>query len=83
VFEKLIVDNLGKKLKKERFEWGMSQRRLAKLSFTDKETIAEIENGIYYDLDFKLLVNICDALQVSVFSFIKEGVTIQELLDVI
>lgn len=83
MFENLIVDNLGSKLKHERLEWGMSQRRLAKLSFTDKETITEIENGIYYDLDFKLLVNICDALQISVFSFIKEGVTIQELLDVI
>ncbi len=83
MFENLIVDNLGEKLKHERYAWGMSQRRLAKLSFTDKETITEIENGIYYDLDFKLLVNICDALQISVFSFIKEGVTIQELLDVI
>lgn len=83
MFEKLIVDDLGKKLKSERLQWGMSQRRLAKLSFTDKETICEIENGIYYDLDFKLLVNICDALQVSAFSFLKEGVTIQELLDVL
>lgn len=83
MFENLIIDDLGKKLKQERLEWGMSQRRLAKLSFTDKETITEIENGIYYDLDFKLLVNICDALQISVFSFIKEGVTIHELLDII
>ena len=83
MFTNLIIDDLGKKIKKERCEWGMSRARLAQLSYTDKEIIEEIENGIYYDLDFKLLVNICDALQISAFSFIKDGVTINELLKVI
>ena len=35
----LISDDTGTRLKRERREWGMSRRRLAKLSYTDPETI--------------------------------------------
>ena len=38
--------NFGKEIKAERLSWGMSRRKLAKLSHLDRETIADIENGI-------------------------------------
>ena len=45
LFYQLISDDAGKRLKYERRAWGMSRRKLAKLAFTDPETIEDIEKG--------------------------------------
>ena len=39
LFLKLISDSAGEKIKQETKAWGMSKRRLAKLTYTDQETI--------------------------------------------
>ena len=39
----MYINNLGKIIRSERRSWGMSKRKLAKLSYTDVETIEDIE----------------------------------------
>lgn len=68
----MYIDNFGKTIRYERKSWGMSQRRLAKLSYTDKETIEDIESGKEINPDFFLMLNICDVLDISVFSLLKD-----------
>lgn len=83
LFLKLISDNAGKKIKKERKAWGMSRRRLAKLTYTDHETIESIENGYVCMLDFKLLRNICKILQISIFDFFIRPVSEEDILAMV
>lgn len=65
------IDNLGKNLRRERKSWGMSLRRLARLSHIDKESIEEIERGINKNPDFFDMLNICEVLDSSVYFYIK------------
>lgn len=48
----------------------MSRRRLAHLSHIDEETMEEIETGKIIP-DFFDMLNICDALESSVFFYLK------------
>lgn len=66
------IKNFGKKLKNERKSWGMSKRRLERLSHVDRETIEDIENGKLLDPDFYDMLNICDALDSSVFFYLTD-----------
>lgn len=65
-------DNLGRKLKNERLSWGMSRGRLQRLSHVDRETIAAIENGKILNPDFYEMLNICEALDTSVYFYLKD-----------
>ena len=65
------IDNLGKNLRRERKSWGMSLRRLDRLSHIDKESIEEIERGINKNPDFFDMLNICEVLDSSVYFYIK------------
>lgn len=67
----IYIDDLGKIIRYERKSWGMSKRRLARLSHTDKETIEDIESGNLKNPDFFLMLNICETLDISVFSLLK------------
>lgn len=67
------IENLGKMLKKERLSWGMSRNRLQKLSHVDKETIEDIENGKIKKPDFYDMLNLCDALDTSVYFYIEDN----------
>ena len=70
------IEDFGKMIKKERLSWGMSRRRLEKLSHVDIETIINIETGKILNPDFYEMLNICDALDTSVFFYLideKEG----------
>ncbi len=68
----MYVDNLGSIIRFERKCWGMSQNRLAKLSHIDNEEVMEIESGKNKNPDFFIMLNICEALQISVFDFLKD-----------
>lgn len=68
----MYIENLGKIICYERKCWGMSKRRLAKCSHTDIEIIEDIESGKLVNPDFFLMLNICEALDISVFSLLKE-----------
>lgn len=68
----MYIANFGKIIRSERKSWGMSKRRLARLSYTDKETIEDIESGIDTNPDFFLMLRICEVLDISVFSLIKD-----------
>ena len=64
--------DFGKEIKNERLSWGMSRGRLSKLSHLDRETISDIENGIILNPDFYEMLNICDALETSVYFYLEE-----------
>lgn len=66
------IKNLGRMLKKERMSWGMSRNRLQKLSHVDKETIIDIENGNIKNPDFYDMLNLCEALDSSVYFYLEE-----------
>lgn len=65
-------ENFGKELKRERLSWGMSRGRLAKLAHTDRETIANIENGKIKNPDFYEMLNICEVLDSSVYYYLVD-----------
>ena len=83
LFLKLISDSAGEKIKQERKAWGMSKRRLAKLTYIDHETIEKIEKGYVCMLDFKLLRNICKVLQISIFDFFTRPVSKEDILAMV
>lgn len=68
----MYIDNLGEELKYERCAWGMSKKRLARLANTDIETIELIESGELKNPDFYLLLKICDILEISIFTYLKD-----------
>ena len=68
----MYINNLGKIIRAEGRSWGMSKRKLAKLSYTDVETIEDIESGKEKNPDFFLMLKICDILEISVFTLLKE-----------
>ena len=83
LFYKLISNRAGEKIKEERKAWGMSKRRLAKLTYTDKETIEYIENGYVCMLDSNLLRRIAEVLDVSMFDFFRKKLTFEEMLAIV
>lgn len=68
----MYIKNFGKIIKYERKRWGMSQRRLARLSYTTLEDIIEIESGKNKNPDFFLMLKICDVLEISVYDLMEE-----------
>lgn len=66
------IKNFGKKLKSERLSWGMSRGKLARLSHLDRESIEEIENGKNLNPDFYDMLNICTALDSSVYFYLEK-----------
>ena len=52
--------------------WGMSRRRLGKLTNLEFDEVEEIETGINKNPSFYLMLKICDALQISIFSLLSE-----------
>ena len=68
----MYINNLRKIIRSERRSWGMSKRKLAKLSYTDVETIEDIESGKEKNPDFFLMLKICDILEISVFTLLNE-----------
>ena len=65
-------ENMGKMLKQERKSWGMSKKRLSKLAFVDIYTIEDIENGLIKNPSFYDMLNICEALDTSVYFYLDE-----------
>lgn len=83
MFQNLLNTDTGTKIKNERERLGMSVQNLAHLSVTTKKNIVKIESKNYEELDFLLLIRISKIIGLNVFSFLKSGVTIEELLKVI
>lgn len=67
----MYIENFGEEIKKERLNWGMSVKRLSKLSHVDEEDIKDIESGVNNNPDFFMVLNICDALEISIYSYLK------------
>jgi len=83
MFENLLDDNTGTRIKSKREQLEISVQKLAHLSVTSKHNIEQIEKGKYEKLNFELLVRISKIIGLNVFSFIKSGVTVEELLKTI
>ena len=62
---------LGSRLKSERKSWGMSRKRLARLSHVDEYDIEDIECGRNKNPNFYDMLNICDVLQSSVYFYLE------------
>ncbi|MDO5568767.1 MAG: helix-turn-helix transcriptional regulator [bacterium] len=70
----------GKILKYERKSWGMSRRRLAKLSHIEIDDLIDIETGKNITPSFFVLLNICEVLEISAFELVNGNTTMNELL---
>ena len=83
LFYNLISDDAGKLLKKERKAWGMSRKRLARLTNIEPEVIEYIERGYVCMMDYDMLSRMCKVLQVSPFSFFIRKLTNEEIIKII
>ncbi len=81
LFYNLIRDDAGERIKFERKAWGMSRKKLARLAYTDPETIEYIEKGYVCMMNFNMLLNISKALQVSFSIFLNKNLTNEELIE--
>lgn len=81
LFYELISDDAGKKLRYERKAWGMSIRKLAGKLKIEPEIIEYIENGYVCMLNFSLLRNICEILDVNPFDFFKRKLSTSEIVE--
>lgn len=77
----LIRDDAGKILKYERKQFGYSHKKLAKLAYTDPETIEYIENGYVCMMTPNILKNISLALDIEFDRFFKRKLTTDEIGD--
>ena len=68
----MYIKRLGKILKNERKEWGMSRYKLAKLIGEEKEVIEDIELGREKNPNFYLMLKICNILDISIFSLLTQ-----------
>ena len=66
------VDVLAKIIKRERKAWGMSRRRLGKLTNLEFDEVEEIETGVNKNPSVYLMLKLCDALQISMFPLLSE-----------
>ena len=60
----------------------MSRKKLAKKISSDEDTIRELEQGIYKNLNLNTIVNLSIALQISFFEFLRDDLTVKELKSV-
>lgn len=82
MINKIIIKNFNKKIMIERKKWGMSRKKLAKKISSDEDTIRELEQGIYKNLNLNTIVNLSIALQISFFEFLRDDLTVKELKSV-
>ncbi|MBE8719777.1 helix-turn-helix domain-containing protein [Sphingobacterium pedocola] len=67
-----IVLRIGKKLKLRRIELELTQQQVAdKIPKMDRAKISDMENG-KEDFFFSKLLNVCDALEISVEETLKK-----------
>ena len=83
LFYNLISDDAGKKLKEERKAWGMSRKKLARLTNIEPEVIEDIERGYVCMMNYDMLSRMCKVLQVSPFSFFIRKLTNEEIIEII
>ena len=82
MINEIIIKNFNKKIMIERKKWGMSRKKLAKKISSDEDTIRELEQGIYKNLNLNTIVNLSIALQISFFEFLRDELTVKELKSV-
>ena len=82
MINEIIIKNFNKKIMIERKKWGMSRKKLAKKISSDEDTIRELEQGLYKNLNLNTIVNLSIALQISFFEFLRDDLTVKELKSV-
>ena len=83
MFYNLLSDNAGKILKRERKAWGMSRKRLARLTNIEPEVIEDIEKGYVCMMNYDMLIRFCKVLEISPFIFFIRKLTNEEILEII
>jgi transcriptional regulator with XRE-family HTH domain len=83
LFYNLLSDDAGILLKRERKAWGMSRKKLARLTNIEPEVIEYIERGYVCMMDYDMLSRMCKVLQVSPFSFFIRKLTNEEIIKII
>lgn len=67
-----LYDRIGKNLRKKRVKLGLTQQQVAdKIPKMDRAKISDMENG-KEDFLFSKLLNVCDALNMTLEEAIKE-----------
>lgn len=82
MINEIIIKNFNKKIMIERKKWGMSRKKLAKKISSDEDTIRELEQGIYKNLNLNTIVNLSIALQISFFEFLRNDLTVKKLKSI-
>ncbi len=83
LFYNLLSDDAGKILKRERKAWGMSRKRLARLTNIEPEVIEDIEKGYVCMMDYDMLSRFCKVLKISPFIFFIRKLTNEEIIEII
>lgn len=82
MIDNIIINDLKKIIMNERRKWGFSRKKLAKKCYIEEDTIKDIENGIYKELNLNILINLSVALEVSIFNFLRNDLTVKELKEI-
>lgn len=69
---KLIYDEIGKLIKKERKKKGITQEQLADLTSYSLSFIANIESNTHQSFSMHTLYNIANALNISIHNLIPD-----------
>lgn len=83
LFYNLLSDNAGNILKRERKAWGMSRKRLARLTNIEPEVIEYIERGYVCMMNYDMLSRFCKVLEISPFLFFRRKLTNKEIIEII
>lgn len=81
MFLEILKDDTYQTLIDEINNCGYSIHELSDISSVSKKDIKKIKNGNLDDMDFLMLVNLCKAMDINPFSFIKEGISLVDFLN--
>ena len=81
MFLEILKDDTYQTLIDEINNCGYSIHELSDISSVSKKDIKKIKNGNLDDMDFLTLVNLCKAIDINPFSFIKEGISLVDFLS--
>lgn len=75
---KIIYNEIGKLLKKERKKHGLTQEELANLTNYSLSFIANIESNTYQSFSIHTLYNLANALNISIHNLLPDKETLEK-----
>lgn len=81
MFLEILKDDTYQTLIDEINNCGYSIHELSDISLISEKEIKKIKSGNLDDMDFLMLVNLCKAMNINPFSFIKEEISLIDFLN--